>query len=340
MTTLKQVAQRAGVSINTASRALNNKADVHRATRERVLKVAQELGYVPNALARSLVEGRSNTVGLVVADVTNPFSGQLTRGVEEAARAAGYALVLTNSNEDDALEQQAVRTLRSKRVDGLLIHPAQASYEHLEQCYQDGIPVVLLNRHIDQLNADYVINDNRSGAYQAVHHLVTLGHRRILHITGSERVSSVRERLIGYRCALDEAGIPFDPDLVINGELSMEGAYQAAHRRFGVGERPTAVFTYSDLLAIGVLKALHELGIDVPGDVSLVGYDDIAFAAFLVVPLTTVRQPIHQIGRRGFEILMRILNDPRWVRGQYQEVYQPELVVRASTAPPRTRAER
>ena len=339
MVTLKHIADELGISINTASRALNAKPDVSPATRERVVETARRMSYVPNGLARSLIKGRTRTVGLVIDDVSNPIFGMLIRGAEDTARSQGYSVILSNTDGSGDLESQAVRILRSKRVDGMLIHPMQVSYDHLMELKAAGIPLVLLNRHIDALDVDYVINNNLSGAYQAVTHLLSLGHRRIAHVTGPLQISSVQERLAGYRKGLEEVGLPFDRDLVVHGRLDMEEGYRATEALLGQHPEITAFFLYSDLLAIGALKALRCRGYRVPEDVSLVGYDDIVFAELLEVPLTTVRQPIYEIGRRGMEVLLELVQEPEAERIRQHVVLEPQLVVRRSTCSPRVHAE-
>jgi LacI family transcriptional regulator len=335
MITVKDLARELGLSINTVSRAINNKPDVNPETRRRVLEAAERLGYVANTLARSLVNGRTCTIGLIIADVVNPFYGRVIRGVEETARLNGYSTILVNSNEQDEDEREAVQVLRSKRVDGLLIHPVQQSFEHIARLKQDGIPYVLINRHFDELDGDYVINDNRGGAYQAVQHLVQLGHRRIAHITGSRLVSSVRERIAGYLQALAEVGVEEDPALVVTTRVDMEGGYEAARALLTITPRPTAIFTYSDLVAIGAYKALREAKLVVPRDMSLVGYDDIEVAPFLESPLTTVHQPTYEIGQQGVETLLQRISsraDPEAM--PVRRILEPHLVVRRSTGSP------
>lgn len=336
MVTLRDIARETGLSVNTISRALNGKPDVNPGTRQRVEDTAARLGYVPNSLARSLVGGQSCTIGLIISDLQNPFYSKVAQGVEEAARARGYSTILVNTNEREEDERQAVRVLRSKRVDGMLIHPTQGNSEHILQLRREGIPFVLINRHIDEVNPDYIINNNQKGAYMAMRHLLELGHRRVLHISGPERISSVRERIIGYKQALSEFNIPFDERLLVHTLLDMQSAYETTLRVLRGGITPTAIYTYSDLLAIGALKALRELNLKVPDDISLVGYDDIDFAAFLEVPLTTIRQQMYEIGRQAVELLIGIIHDPSYQPGKYRIVLDPELVIRRSTShPPR-----
>jgi len=330
MVTIKDIARELGLSVNTVSRALNNKPDVSRQTRARVLETARRLHYVPNTIARSLVTRRSNTLGLVVTDVVNPFYSRVIRGVEETARQHGYTIILLNTNERDEDEKAAIRVLRSKRVDGMIISPVQVSRDHIAALQEDGYPFVLINRYFPDLDTDYVINDNRLGAYLATSHLIRLGHRRITHITGPEHVSSVRERLRGYRQALEEGGVAADQQHVIHTSLSLEGGYRATQQLLDGCSLPTALFTYSDLLAVGALKAIREAGLRVPEDVALVGYDDIEFAAFLEVPLTTISQRSYEIGSCGVELLLDILANPGEQRQRRHTVLQPRLVVRKS----------
>lgn len=333
--TMAEIAQRANVSLITVSRALNNRPDVSEETRSRIWALAEELHYVPNVLARALVSGSSHTLGLIVADNTNPYYGRLIRAVEDTARSNGYGVILCNTDEDPEYEVSAHKMLREKRVDGILITSIQSGSSPLRSLAREGTPFVLLNRYVDDLEVDCVVNDNASGAYEATAHLCRLGHRRILHLTGPHTISSVRERLAGYRQALAECGAPFNPSWVLRCNLRLEGGYEAALAALAAPTRPTAIFAYSDLLAIGVLKAARELGLQIPQDVALVGYDDIEFAPFVDPPLTTAAQQSYEIGRRGAEILLEKL---RWPTGEawktQRVIYKPQLVIRASCGGP------
>jgi len=334
--TMRDIAERAGVSLITVSRALNNKPDVNKETRARILAIAQEIDYTPNVHARALASGDSKTLGLIVADSANPFYGKLIRGVEDTASAHGYGVILCNTSEDRERESAAHRMLREKRVDGMLVTGILTGLSPLLRLKQENIPFVLLNRYLQEIDADCVLNDNRLGAYEATTHLCELGHRRIVHLTGPKEISSVRERLAGYRQALEEYDIPFDPELVLRCNLKLEGGCRQAKTALPVlSPRPTAVFAYSDLLAIGVLKALRELGLRVPQDIALVGYDDIEFAPFVEPPLTTVAQLVYEIGQKGTEILLEKINWPE--EGEWtpqRVVFKPELRIRASSGGP------
>jgi LacI family transcriptional regulator len=331
--TMKDIAKKAGVSLTTVSRALNNKSEIGKETRERILAIAQELKYAPNVHARALASGDSKTLGLIVADSANPFYAKLIRGVEDVCSAQAFGVILCNTNEQPDQEIRAHQMLREKRVDGMLITSIRTGLLPLRELQQENIPFVLLNRYLESFGVDCVLNDNHQGAYEATAHLCGLGHRRIVHLTGAQQISSVRDRLAGYHQALEEYGIPFDPQLVLHCDLRLEGGYQQAKAVIPtISPRPTAVFAYSDLLAIGVLKALRELGWRVPQDIALVGYDDIEFAPFVDPPLTTVAQLAYEIGQKGTEILLERISLPEdQVWTPQRIVFKPLLKVRVSS---------
>lgn len=330
-TTMKDIAREAGVSINTVSRALNGKPDVNEDTKKGILEIADRLNYVPNFLAKGLVTKNTRTIGVIVSDNANPFFARMIKGIEDYARSRGYNIILCNTDERYEKEEEAVRLLREKRVDGLVITltPAQKKRTDILELKRSGVPFVLLNRHMDDIITDYVINDNVYGAYLAVTHLVKSGYKRIGYISGPPQISSVRERLEGYKKALFENNIEFDNSLVKESNLKMENGYRLMKEFLELKNRPTAVFTYSDLLAIGALKALKEAKLQVPKDIALVGYDDIEFSGLLEVPLTTVHQPRYRIGEEGVKILINRI-EGKDSEGLYQVVLKPELVIRES----------
>lgn len=328
---MKDVAREGGVSINTVSRALNDKPDVNENTKKRILEIADRLNYVPNFLAKGLVTKNTKTIGVIVSDNANPFFARIIKGTEDFARSKGYNIILCNTDERYEREEEAIRLLREKRVDGLVITltPAQKKRTDILELKRSGVPFILLNRHMDDIMTDYVINDNVYGAYLAVSHLVKSGHKRVGYISGPSQISSVRERLEGYKKVLFENNIEFDNLLVKESNLKMEDGYRLIKEFLELENRPTAVFTYSDILAIGALKALKEARLKVPKDMALVGYDDIEFSAFLEVPLTTVHQPRYRIGEEGAKILINRI-EKKDSEGLQQIVLKPELVIRES----------
>jgi len=337
---IREVAQRAGVSVSTVSRALNHKPDVNEDVRARILVAARELNYAANVHARVLGGGRSRTLGLIITNSADPFFATLVRGVSDAATGSGYSIVIWNTNEVIDLELQAHQMLRERRVDGALLASVQSGDAPLSRLTEEGIPFVLLNRYLEHFPANCVQLDYRSGAHEATAYLIALGHRRIAHLTHGDDRYSARERLAGYREALEKAGVTFEPDMVIPCTSSIHGAYRAVLERLpNLRPRATALFVYNDIWCVGVLRALHELGWCVPQDISLMGCDDLELSGFLVPPLSTVSQDPYEIGRQAVELLLErmcIPSDRPWIPRRI--VLRPELRVRASTAPPREHA--
>jgi LacI family transcriptional regulator len=330
--TIRDVAARSGVSANTVSRVLNGKQDVNAATRARVQAVINELGFRPNNLARSLLRRHSRTIGHVVTDCTNPNTAQQIRAVQDVTSREGYSVVLFDTNERTDRQAESLHLLEEQVVDGVILTPARSHDDGLARFVARGNRLVLLNRDVDGLDVDRVMIDNRAGAHAAIRHLLDLGHRRIAYVTGRREISTVWERLAGYQDALGEYDIALDPKLVCRVEIDPEAAAEATRRLLERRRRPTAIFTYNDLMAVGALVAIREAGLRVPEDVSLVGHDDILYAPYLQVPLTTVAQPTREMGETAARLLVeRLRGDagpPRSI------VLQPRLVVRASTAAP------
>lgn len=326
--TIHDVAAQAGVSINTVSRVLNGRPDVKATTRDRVQQVIAELGYRPNRLARSLIGRSSRTVGLVVTDCTNPNTARQIQVIQQVLVAADYAVLIFDTQEDAAAEQAAINLLLEQVADGVILTPAsnRGGLASLSQ----QLPLVLLNRETEEpTDCDIVLNDNAGGARAATEHLIAHGHRRIAYVTARKAVSTVRDRLAGYRGALIDANLPTDDRFVVRAEITIEDARAATRTLLNRPERPTAILTYNDLMAVGVLAALTEAGLRVPNDIALVGYDDIAYAPYLSVPLTTVRQQTQRMGRTAAQLLLERFGGaempPRRV------VLAPELIVRASS---------
>lgn len=327
--TLRDVARHAGVSVTTAHRGINGKSELGEGTRQRILDAARTLGYVPNQTARSLVSGRSLTIGMIVTDNASPVYAGIVRGVESVVKAAGYGLLLCNSADDPAEALSCLELLRSKQVDGVLITPVQSNLTELDYLRDAQIPYVLLLRTFDATSDDAVVTDNELGGRSATALLIELGHQRIAHIAGPAHVSSARGRRAGYERALRERGITVDPDLIVHASFTTQGGYTAARDLLSRSDRPSAIFASNDMQAVGVLKAARELGLRIPDDLALVGGDDIELAEFLEVPLTTFHQPAYEIGSQGAELLLSRLDgesgEPR------QIVMTPQMIVRQSS---------
>jgi LacI family transcriptional regulator len=330
---MKDIAKRCGVSITTVSRALRGSDEISKDTKKRILEVAKELDYTTNIPARVLAGGRSNTIGLIVADNSNPFFAKLILGIEDIAKKNNFGVILYNTNEDPELEMHGHRMLNEKRVDGLLITSMRTGKEPLISLQKKGIPFVLLNRYIEDLETDWVRSDNVHGAYNITSLLCSLGHKRILHITGGEEISSVKERITGYKNALSEHNIEFNPDLIYRCNLKLEGGYQCTKCAISdLKPLPTAIFAYSDVIAVGVMKTLSENHLKIPDDIALVGYDNIEYSEFLEPSLTTVDQFAFEIGQKGMEILIEKIcypEDRTWEKRQI--IIKPEIQIRESS---------
>jgi LacI family transcriptional regulator len=332
-TGIKEVAQRAGVSVGTVSNVLNRPQAVSSQTRQRVLDAIKELGYVRNDSARHLRAGRSRTVAIVVLDVSNPFFTDVVRGAEEVVEQAGGMLVVCNSGEDPARERHHLDLLEEQRVRGLLITPAGAGHhKQLERLIERGIPVVLVDRGSGQTNRCSVAVDDVLGGRLAAQHLVEGAHRRITFVGGPFTIPQVADRHAGAAAALTEAG-GIELQVVETSSLSATAGREAAEGicALPAAKRPTAVFCANDLLALGVLQGLTTGGLRVPHDIALIGYDDIDFAATAAVPLTSVHQPREQLGRTAAQLLLEEAEDSGR-HGHRHVVFQPHLVVRQSTA--------
>jgi LacI family transcriptional regulator len=344
---IKDVATHAGVSVGTVSNVLNRPELVSDRTRRKVLDAIAALGFVRNESARQLRNGHSRTLAYLLLDPGNPFFTDVARGAEDAARAAGLALYLCNSEEDAAREAEYLDILLEQRVRGVLITPVGGSSERLRTMPELGVPVVLVDRAAGDPTAwCSVAVDDVEGGDLAVTHLVELGHARIGYVGGPHSIMQVADRHKGALRALDRAGLPED-DLVVleTSALTVAEGRLAGQRVVGLParRRPSAVFCANDLLAIGFLQQMLQQGVNVPGDMAIVGYDDIEFAAAAGVPLSSVHQPRYELGRRACELLLAeadaLAAGGAGSRGHVhrQVEFTPELVVRASSGRPPVR---
>ncbi len=334
---IKDIARTAGVSHSTVSRALHDSPLINESTKARIQQLAREMGYTPDAAARSLVMGRTHTLGVVVTTIADPFVAEVIQSVESTAYEHGYTIILATSNSDPEREMAAVDMLRSKRVDGVIVTSSRVGSLYQDRLERIGAPVVLLNSHSEQ-NGRYTFSvtvDNHHGALQATCHLIHLGHRRVAHVTGPAGHSSSEDRLLGYRQALQEAGLAFAPQAVIAGNGHTDGGQQALPALLALPEPPTAVFCYNDATAIGLLHAAHGAGLAVPRDLSVVGFDDILFAALVHPALTTIAQPKFELGQQAMRMALALMAAPSPAGAQVADiVVQGQLIVRQSSAPP------
>jgi DNA-binding LacI/PurR family transcriptional regulator len=329
--TITRVAQEAGVSTQTVSRVINNRPDVAADTRERVQQVIARLGYQPNAIARSLVSRRTRTLGLITADFSDYFFTQVIAGAEVEARKHGYFFMLGSTERNIQDEPEYIRLLTEHHVEGILFaRPStEPSNRHLSDLVQQGVPVVTTAYYLPGQPLTVVDVDNLNGARQAAGCLVEGGHRQIAMITGVAGWKSVTDRSAGFQQTLQAANIATDPALQVEGDWSYESGYHAMHALLARQRPFTAVFAQNDRMAIGAIRALREMGRRVPDDVSVVGYDDIPVAAYCEPPLTTVRQPMREVGETATRLLIEAIAKPNGA-GSQEVLLKTELVRRES----------
>jgi LacI family transcriptional regulator len=329
MATIREVAESAGVSYATVSHVINNTRFVSQETRERVQAAMTALNYRPNALARSLRQGKTNTMGLVLPDSANPFFAEISRSIEAEAFKQGYSVFLCNTELDTERELFYVDVLSKKQVDGIIFVAAGDQADSLDFLIRQNMPVVMIDRDLPNVEVDAVLTDHQLGGILATRHLIELGHTRIACIAGPSSITPSAERITGYRKALEEAGLAYDEKLLFRGDYHAQSGMEITHSILKLNPRPTAIFALNDLMALGALRAASEAGYSVPRDLAVVGYDDLEIAHFTNPPLTTIAQPKKEIGTQA----IRLLAD-RIARKNHppcRVVLPPELIVRRST---------
>jgi LacI family transcriptional regulator len=335
--TIADVAALAGVSVSTAARVLSGRGYASEETRHRVLQAAEELGYVPNRIARSLRTRRTQLIGLLIGDVENSFYSVIAKNVESVAKTAGYHVVLCNSNDDPEVEREYLKLLEAMRVDGVIVTPTGKNGRHLARLIDKGLVVVQMDRRVEGLAADAILVDNEAGAAAAVERLIEAGHTRIGILAGDLLVATARQRLAGYERAHREHGLPVLEELVQRGSFHREHAIEDATALIERG--PTAIFATNNILAEAALTVLANKGLRVPRDVSLVAFDDVQWMSLVEPPVTAIRQPIADMARSAAELMLRRLGEPQ--RGAPSTmVFRTQLIERGSVGALRKARER
>jgi LacI family transcriptional regulator len=332
MPTIQDVAKLAGVAPITVSRVLTNSGYASEETRARVEAASAALGYVPNTLARGLRSKRTQTLALVMSDITNPFFTLIARGVEDAASNAGYTVIFCNTDESEEDEEKYINILVQKQVDGILLVPACSNSKSVKFLQSNGIPMVLIDRSIPGIGTDIVRGDSEQGGYDLTRHLIQLGHRHIVTITGPQEVSTSQDRVFGYERAMKEAGLEACIQVYF-GSYTQGSGYKLAGQALALAPRPTAIFGTNNFISIGVLKALKDAGLGVPEEVSVVGFDDLP--AYMVVDpvLTVAAQPAYEMGSQATELLLKRISGD--IPESNHEVILPtRLIIRRSSGPP------
>jgi LacI family transcriptional regulator len=334
MATIKDVAKRAGVSVGTVSNVLSGSTSVSAERRARIYAVMEELDYHPNYIARSLKARSSKTLGLIISDITNPFFPQAVRGAEDSAFQHGYLLNTFNTDDQIEREKQVLSLLRSRRVDGVLLvvaPSADGDVSHIRKTEESGIPIVCLDRIPPGVALDSVSVDNVAAAQLCVRHLISRGYRRIGIITGGLTLQTARDRLGGYKAALQEAGIEPDPGLIMEGNFRRDTGYRLGKNLLLLHNRPTALFVSNGMMTVGVVQALEETGFRCPADVAVVSFDDLPFSDVFQPHLTSLAQPAYQMGYEAAQLLIQRLQGKIKSRKRVTIRLEPELKIREST---------
>ena len=328
MTTIKDVARKAGVSLATVSRVLNGHPYVADDVRRRVLDAIEALNYRPSRVAQRLRAPQSRLIGVIFSDIKNPFYTLALGGMEQVLSEQGLSLLIGNAHSDQAREDNLIALMKAEDVAGLIIAPVREDSAVLAEIAQSGLPVVVVDRNLSHLGIDTVLADNRMGAFSAIRYLIQLGHERIAIVNGPQYLTSGRERYAGFLQAMEEAGLAVDPDLVQFGDYQLESGYHLTHQLLALPHRPTALFIANNLMTIGALNAIHEVECRIPDDIAVIGFDDLPWAISLNPPLTTVAQPTLEIGMCAAELLLDHIANPD--RPARMVVLETQLIVRAS----------
>lgn len=332
-TTIKEIASAAGVSIATVSKVVNGKdCNISAATRQRVLKTINELNYVPNRIASSMVTKNTYTIGLLIPDITNPFFPEIARGVEDYANKAGYQVVLCNSDNDLKKESEYIHMFQEKMVDGIIItsSASRASEEHSRNYMKIGIPIITVDRDMkDCKTQGKILVDNTKGAFEAVSYMIGKGYKKILHLSGSMNSIPSIQRFNGYKKALKHCNIGFNSDLYFEGTYDVDSGYKGIKEVINKKIDFDSVFCGNDLIAIGAMKAIKELGLKIPKDIGIMGFDNIYISELVTPSLSTVKQPNYNMGYKAAQLLINAIKNPSKTEGEV--VLETELIIREST---------
>lgn len=324
--TIKDIAKRANVSYATVSRALSGSSEISEETKNRILDLANEMGYTPNTIARGLVTKSTYTIGLIVPDITNPFFAEVAQGAGDCANQNGYNLFLCNSNWDNNREMESLNKLFSSRVDGIIITPVSDDISHIIDMNKK-IPIVFAADKSSNAGISYVITDNHKAGSLATEYLIKLGHKRIAFIGGSKSDYGTSSRLRGYLDCLEKHNIDVTPDIIMPGQLTSNSGYTLVKEMLEKSELPTSILAFNDIVALGAIQAIEEYGLNVPKDISVIGFDDISFASLNKIQLTTVFQDKYKIGELSVKLLIdRITN--KGIEENKHHILQPKLIIR------------
>ena len=327
--TIRDIAKMAKVSHMTVSRALHNDPRVREETKKRILELVNKLNYRPDARARTFVTKKSNLIGLVVSDISNPFYAELARGIEDKAHEKGYNVIFCSTDNKPGRMETYVNLMMDAAVDGFIFASVRLHEPVVERLIAERFPLVLVNRKLKGEAYNYVVLNNVQGAYEITEHLVNLDYKKIAIITGTLNLSTGLDRLKGYQQALKDHGIKFNENHVIQGPFARETGYDGAKRLLTMQDKPEAIFGGNDYIAMGVIDAVEELGVHIPGDIALVGFDDTEFASNQRIRLTTVSQRKYEMGNLGVQILIDYI-ERKETDYTHKVILEPRLILRES----------
>jgi LacI family transcriptional regulator len=330
---IRDLAEILGLSITTVSRVLNNKTVKYRiseATRQRVLNAAKEYNYLPNKLARGLKLEKTDTLGLIIPDISNPFFADIAQSIERQSRAKGYSLILCDSGDDISVEKNLIYLLLSHKVDGIIIAPVGTNYESIVQVYKSGTPLVVVDRCSPDAGLPYITSDNYQGGYDAVNYLISMGHTNIACIQGIPESPPNIDRVRGFKDALKANNLPVDESIIVGDDYTRENGYLQTRFLFSMENPPTAIFALSNMISLGVIKATGEMGLKIPDNISLISFDEQPYSAFLGTPMSTVEQKKSEMGQLAVDVLLKYISNEDYRNKAVHITLKTNLIIRDS----------
>ncbi|WP_280770636.1 LacI family DNA-binding transcriptional regulator [Salipaludibacillus daqingensis] len=333
-TTILDVASLANVSVATVSRVVNKQGGVKPRTEKKILEAIAELGYVRNAIARSMVRKETKTIGVLIPDITNPFFSRVISGIEREAVRRGYHTILSSSQDSEDIERNVLDNFLERGIDGLIITTSNEYGQHLERFMDSDIPVVAVDRQLHHYEVDTVLSGNREGAYEAIQHLTNQGFRKIAIIRGPQSTTPGLERYRGYKKALNDHGIDIVEEWIVDGDFGEESGYQAARTLYSLEDKPDAVFSSNNLMSMGALKAMNELQWEIGKDLGFIGFDDIDISTFHKPNLTMIARNMQHLGKVSFDYLRARMDDENEFKHKREYIMSPSLIIRDSSKRP------
>lgn len=333
VTNIKDLAERVGLSVTTVSRVLNGKSDEYRIsseTRTKVIDAAREFHYSPNRIARGLKLEKTETIGLIIPDISNPFFSSIAKIIELESRRFGYSLILCDSQDDITTENELINLMAERKVDGIILAPVGVNGSHIQGLLQRNIPIVVIDRYFPGTRIPYITTDNYKGAFMATEHFILNGHRRIACIQGLKGITSSTERVNGYKDALKKHKIPVNKNLVCGNDFGEENGYLQTLLLLNRKEPPTAIFALGNLISLGVLRAIYEKGLTIPEDISVITFDEQPYSAYLRSPMTTIEQPREKIAKMAVNLLFEAIQSGNGVDDQIAINLEPRIIYRDS----------